>query len=213
MSLTACPECSRQISTAAFACPGCGHPAQPAAVVAPGRRRIDWLVPAIAAGGLLTSLVGGTAMWRAFHAYQGADAHAQRVEVVHAIEVHRMGHPLPPPPIVDFAIERSVEAFEMGAVDELPRIRNAREVSRMISRVYPPGLRDAGVTGHVVARFQVTETGSVDPATIDIEAATHSAFGAPARMVVQRMRFEPAVIDGHPVSTWMTVPITFALPR
>jgi TonB family protein len=213
VSLTACPECSRQISTAAFSCPGCGHPA-PAALVPPRRRRIDWLVPAIAAGGLLASLAGGSVMWRAFHAYQhaGAHAHPPRVEVVHAIEVHRMRHPLPPP-VVDFAVEHTVEAFEMGEVDELPRIQNAREVSRMISRVYPPGLRDAGVTGHVVARFQVTERGSVDPATIDIQAATHSGFSDSARMVVQRMRFEPAVVDGHPVSTWMTVPITFALPR
>lgn len=212
MSLTACPECSRQISTAAFSCPGCGHPAQPAALVPPRRRRIDWLVPAIAAGGLLASLVGVTAMRAAFQGFHGAHAHPPRVEVVHAIEVHRMRHPLPPP-VVDFAVEHSVEAFEMGEVDELPRIQNAREVSRMVSRVYPPGLRDAGVTGHVVARFQVTERGSVDPATIDIQAATHSGFSDSARMVVERMRFEPAVIDGHPVSTWMTVPMTFALPR
>jgi TonB family protein len=213
VSLTACPECSRQISTAAFACPGCGHPAQAAAAVPIPRRRIDWLVPAIAAGGLLTSLVGGHVMWNAFQA-QHAYSRGPRVEVVRAIEVHQMRHPLPPPPIVDFAVERSVvEAFEMHEMGELPRIRNAREVSRMISRVYPPALREAGVPGHVVARFQVTEEGLVDPATIGIEAATHSAFGDPAMRVIQRMRFEPALVDGHPVSTWMTVPITFAPPR
>ena len=212
MSLTACPECSRQISTAAFACPGCGHPAQAAAPVPLPRRRIDWLVPAIAAGGLLASLAGGGLMWGAMQARHARDA---KVEVVHAMEVHRFerGMPMPPPPIVDFAIQRSVEAFEMSAVEELPRILNAREVSRTIARVYPPALRDAGVSGHVVARFQVTEHGLVDPATIGIEAATHSAFSAPAVRVLERMRFEPALVDGRPVATWMTVPITFAVPR
>ncbi len=30
MALTSCPECGRQISTAAEACPGCGYPMRPA---------------------------------------------------------------------------------------------------------------------------------------------------------------------------------------
>lgn len=217
MSLTACPECSRQISTAAFACPGCGHPA-PAAALPPRPRRIDWLFPALAVGGLLASLVGVGVMRSAMHG-SGAHGRGSHVEVVRTIEVHRhpMDAPLPPlppmAPVAGFAIDRSVEAYEMGAVEEIPRILNAREVSRAISRVYPPLLRDAGVTGHVVARFQVTEHGMVDPATIGIEAATHDAFSAAAVRVIERMRFEPALVDGRPVATWMTVPITFALPR
>lgn len=36
MALIDCPECGRQISTAAEACPGCGHPNRPAAGVPVG---------------------------------------------------------------------------------------------------------------------------------------------------------------------------------
>lgn len=36
MPLTNCPECGRQVSTAAAACPQCGHPLQAAAPAAAG---------------------------------------------------------------------------------------------------------------------------------------------------------------------------------
>lgn len=36
MPLVSCPECGRQISTAAEACPQCGHPMRPAAPAAAG---------------------------------------------------------------------------------------------------------------------------------------------------------------------------------
>src|ERR1044072_2346990 len=121
VSLTACPECSRQISTAAFACPGCGYP-RPTLDAVPRRPRIDWLVPAIAAGGLLASMVGMGAMRSAMH---GSSAHgrAAPVESVRTSEGHRMAAPLPPPPrIADFAIERRMEAHEMDAMEGPPRI-------------------------------------------------------------------------------------------
>ncbi|HEU4457407.1 MAG TPA: hypothetical protein VFR81_30335 [Longimicrobium sp.] len=118
MSLTACPECSRQISTAAFACPGCGYP-RPTLDAVPRRPRIDWLVPAIAVGGLLASMVGMGVMRSAM---QGSGAHgrAAHVEVIRTIEVHRMDAPLPPTPrIIDFAIIREMEAME--APPPIPR--------------------------------------------------------------------------------------------
>jgi len=121
VSLTPCPECSRQISTAAFACPGCGHP-RPALEAVPRRRRIDWLVPAIAAGGLLTSMVGVAAVRGAAHRHH---AGAHRVEVVRTIEVQRFDGSFPPPPsVVEIAIDHSMEASEMDAMEAPPRIFN-----------------------------------------------------------------------------------------
>jgi hypothetical protein len=121
VSLTACPECSRQISTAAFACPGCGHPRATLEAI-PRRPRIDWLVPAIAAGGLLASMVGMSVMRSAMHAHHAAGA--PRVEIVRTIEVHRMDAPLPPPPVFEFAIGQPVEAAEVRVMEDPPRIFN-----------------------------------------------------------------------------------------
>lgn len=49
MALMACPECSREISTAAASCPGCGHPVlRPAAPAMPPAVSPRWN-PGIAA--------------------------------------------------------------------------------------------------------------------------------------------------------------------
>jgi len=46
MPLTSCPECGRQISTAAVACPQCGHPMRPAARAPDGPKCYSCLAPA-----------------------------------------------------------------------------------------------------------------------------------------------------------------------
>lgn len=209
MALTACPECSRQISTAAVACPGCGLPMH-AAVPAPRRR--DWAVPAIAVGGVLASLLGGSLVWNAATAHQRANEHVRtrHVEVVRTLDVVP-APPLPPSAVYvpTLAPTVDVEAIELDAVDEMPQMVNAREVSRTLARVYPPALRDAGISGRVVARFQVTAGGAVDPGTISVLSSTHDAFGEPAVHALRRMRFRPAHVDGRPVATWLSIPISF----
>ena len=101
--------------------------------------------------------------------------------------------------------------YEMSAVEELPELSNRNDVARQISRNYPPLLRDAGVTGQVTIRMRVMEDGRVDPASIQVENATHDAFGDAAKRVVERMRFRPAKVGGRAVKVWVTLPVTFQL--
>jgi len=101
--------------------------------------------------------------------------------------------------------------YEIDAVEEQPSLSNASEVSRQLSRQYPPLLRDAGVTGTVTLRMRVLENGTVDPSSISIENSTHDAFGDAAKRVVERMRFRPAKVGGKAVKVWVTLPVTFQL--
>jgi protein TonB len=101
--------------------------------------------------------------------------------------------------------------YELSAVEEQPSLSNSSEVQRQLARNYPPLLRDAGVIGTVTLRMRVLEDGHVDPESISVENTTHDAFADAAKRVVEKMRFRPAKVGGHPVKVWVTLPVTFQL--
>jgi TonB family protein len=72
-------------------------------------------------------------------------------------------------------------------------------------------LRDAGVTGQVMARFLVLEDGRVDPASITIRSASHEGFRSSIPELLPVLHFRPARIKGRPVKVWVEQPIIFAL--
>lgn len=99
--------------------------------------------------------------------------------------------------------------YELSDVDRQPTLANGDEVRRSIVATYPRLLRDAGVTGSVTLRMRVKADGHVDH--VRVEATTHNAFSAAAVRVASTMRFTPAEVDGHPVPTWVTLPVSFVL--
>jgi periplasmic protein TonB len=101
--------------------------------------------------------------------------------------------------------------FTLETVEEPPELTNRNEVVRLVTRNYPPLLRDAGVTGSVTLRLQVNPDGRVDPASIQVENASHEAFGDAAKKVVERMRFRAAKVNGRAVRISITIPIVFQL--
>jgi TonB family protein len=96
-------------------------------------------------------------------------------------------------------------------VEEMPRVTNVSEFSRVLARNYPPVLRDAGVPGEVVVRFRVLETGQVDSASMQVTRSSHPEFSAPALASLLRLRFRPARVYDRPVKVWVEQPITFAV--
>lgn len=99
--------------------------------------------------------------------------------------------------------------YEMSAVEVLPRLRNAREVTRSIAALYPPELRDAGIGGVVELRYRILPTGRPDPATISIVSSADARLDEAARQVVRGMVFAPAQTRDRPVAVWVTQPLTF----
>jgi periplasmic protein TonB len=105
----------------------------------------------------------------------------------------------------------SLGAYELSSVETLPELANRTEVAREISRVYPPALRDRGVTGTVSLRFLVDSLGI--PGEPVLEHTTQPELGAAAMQVVKMMRFVPAQVRGKKVRVWVTLPISFQLGR
>ncbi|HEX8272702.1 MAG TPA: TonB family protein [Longimicrobiaceae bacterium] len=94
-----------------------------------------------------------------------------------------------------------------------PRLLNADEVQAVLAGLYPPILRDAGVTGTTVMKFVVNAGGQVEPTSIQAVSTTHDAFAEASAAVVARMRFSPARVEGQAVPVLVQIPISWTLER
>jgi protein TonB len=98
-------------------------------------------------------------------------------------------------------------------VDQLPQLLNPREAQRMLERVYPSMLRDAGVTGHTTVVLVVDRNGRVEPGSVTVQETTHDAFREAAVRAAERFRFRPAKLHGQPVSVIISLPIEWTIAR
>ncbi|HEX8321456.1 serine/threonine protein kinase [Longimicrobium sp.] len=103
--------------------------------------------------------------------------------------------------------------YELSEVVEPPRVRNMVALLRELERSYPPGLRDAGVTGVVLVRFRIMESGAVDASSMTITEASHPAFVEPTILSIQKLRFDPARVNGRPVKVWAELPVQWQLAQ
>jgi len=86
---------------------------------------------------------------------------------------------------------------------------------------YPEALRDAGITGEVVVKIHIHRDGTVKGAKIlrkkssatteDEKAAAEKAFVAAVIAAVRTWKYEPAKLDGEPISIWFPVTLPFTL--
>lgn len=103
--------------------------------------------------------------------------------------------------------------IDVSLAEEKPKLTNAAEVQRLLQRLYPPLLRDAGITGQATIKFVVDAEGRVDPGTISVVSATHDAFGEASTKVGEKLKFKPAKVGGRPVPVLVTMPITWTLEK
>lgn len=106
----------------------------------------------------------------------------------------------------------SVATFELSAVEEAPRPTNTTEFRQALDRLYPPLLRDAGVTGTVHVHIRVLEDGRVDPGSVTVINSTHEMFNDPTIRAVRVLRFRPARASGQPVRVWVELPVQWIPP-
>lgn len=101
----------------------------------------------------------------------------------------------------------------VSAVDVRPSLRNSDDVQRQLERLYPPSLRDAGVTGETVLQFVIDEDGRVEPGTIQVVSSSDEGFSTVARRIAANMRFSPAKSGGRSVRVTTTIPVRWTLSR
>jgi TonB family protein len=104
-------------------------------------------------------------------------------------------------------------AMDVADAEVKPTLLNAGEVQGLLAEVYPPLLRDAGVTGQTLVKFVIDAGGRVVPASVLMVSTTHAAFAEASLAVVARMRFTPAMVEDREVPVLVQIPITWTLER
>ena len=103
--------------------------------------------------------------------------------------------------------------IDVNLAEEKPELRNRAEVQRLLQRLYPPLLRDAGITGQAIIKFVVNAQGRVDAGSVSVVSATHDAFGESSTKVGEKMVFKPAKVGGRAVPVLVTMPISWTLEK
>jgi protein TonB len=103
--------------------------------------------------------------------------------------------------------------IDVSLAEEKPQLQNGPEVQRLLQRLYPPLLRDAGITGQVQMKFVVNAQGRVEATSVSVVNASHAQFGEASSKVVEKMRFRPAKVGGRAVPVLVQIPISWTLER
>ena len=113
-----------------------------------------------------------------------------------------------PAPLRDW---RTDEPIDASKADQLPELLSPRDAQRMLERVYPSMLRDAGVTGHTTVLLVIDKDGAVQPGSITVQETSHDQFRDAAIRAAQRFRFRPAKLHGEAVAVSISIPIEWQL--
>jgi len=108
------------------------------------------------------------------------------------------------PAMFGMAAPMDAMIFETGDLDSAPR-----SVVRTPPQ-YPYRARQRGIEGSVTARFLVGLDGRTSRITI-LSSEPAGFFDQAVVDAVSRWRFEPGVLAGQPVASWVVTPITFDL--
>ena len=103
------------------------------------------------------------------------------------------------------------EVFEYELVEERPALRNAREMQRVLQRLYPPLLQETGITGQTTLQFVVDAEGNVEPGSINVVATTHEGFRDASVKAAEKFKFRPAKVRGRPVRVLISLPISWTV--
>jgi TonB family protein len=113
----------------------------------------------------------------------------------------------PPPP----APAVSVPAIKRGDLVPIVDVDRPPEIATIVKPEYPPVARRMNVSGTVILSVLVAETGRVEDLRLIRPAGGNMGLIQSAQKAVRQWTFKPAVKNGVPVKTWMTIPIPFVL--
>lgn len=115
----------------------------------------------------------------------------------------------PPPPQVE--IHPSEQPVYVDR-DVEPRLLNGPEMIRLMDRLYPKSLKDAGIGGEVLMWVWVDEQGRPGSAQIQSSCGRFQ-LDELALAIAAEMRFEPAMLRDKPIGVWIAQPISFSVGR
>jgi protein TonB len=115
----------------------------------------------------------------------------------------------PPPPNVEVDPSEQPVYIER---DTDPRLLNGQEMIRLMHRLYPPALREAGIGGEVLLWVWVDEEGRPGNAQVN-RSSGREQLDEVALEMARQMEFSPAMLRDKPVGVWIAQPISFSVGR
>lgn len=103
--------------------------------------------------------------------------------------------------------------YSAAMVDRRAELINREQIARRLQQLYPPLLRDSGVTGKVSVQMVVGSDGRVDMETVKILSTSHEAFAEVTMQVLKDLRFKPAKMGDNNVRMLTVMPVTWNLQR
>ena len=95
-----------------------------------------------------------------------------------------------------------IQPIEKTDLDSPPRLLNS------LSAIYPAHAKRAGITGKVILKVHISNTGAVSQILIE---KSIPQLDTAALKAVKKLRFKPAKKYGIPVDSWVRFPVTFCL--
>jgi len=83
---------------------------------------------------------------------------------------------------------------------------------RLLERLYPPLLREAGVGGEVLMWVWVDSEGNPTKSQIN-QSSGYPQLDDAALAIVERMEFSPAMLRDKPIGVWIGQPISFSVDK
>jgi TonB family protein len=119
--------------------------------------------------------------------------------------------PLPPPPLTPPSMTGSDTTWDIAG--QMPMFPGGEELLMKyisLNTKYPEAAKIKGISGKVIVKFRITSRGNVNG--YQITQSVSPELDAEALRVIRTItKFEPAIVEGKPVSAWYYLPITFTL--
>lgn len=115
----------------------------------------------------------------------------------------------PPPP--DVEVDPSEQPVYIDR-DIEPRLLNGAAMIRLMDRLYPRALKEAGIGGECVLWVWVDENGRPGNAQINRSSGRVQLDEVALAMAAQ-MEFSPAMLRDRPVGVWIAQPVSFSVGR
>ncbi|UCG74650.1 MAG: energy transducer TonB [Gemmatimonadota bacterium] len=111
---------------------------------------------------------------------------------------------LPPPPKTGSPADRP----SFIPYDVAPKLKNASEIQKLLQRLYPSQLREAGIEGTVVLWIYIDENGVVLKTQVQ-KTSGYEAMDKAAMGTADKMKFSPAMNRDKKTPVWVAQAITF----
>jgi TonB family protein len=138
-----------------------------------------------------------------------ASAPAPQIEQPRAEPTPAAAETASPPPAAARPRADPSRVYGGGEVDQPPSLSNGSSFRSAVNRTYPATLRSSGQWGNALVSFTVGTDGRVERGSISVDQASHPAFRAAATAAISAARFNPARVDGQPVRSHVSMPITW----